>query len=1520
MVSTIEHGSAGQVWRISRRALGLGRREGNGGGTARHVLTLLIAIAIYLIPSLAAAESVKEVRRVLVFNLLNPLSSPGIAVINQSIVAGLGKAPYQIELYSEDLEVALFPDEASQRRIRQWYIRKYHDRRPDVIIAVGPDPIKFMLESHERFFPGIPIILCGSPGEIGEWKRDSQFTGVWAALQPEKTLEVALRLQPRTKHVVVVGGVGAYDRNLQAIARCAFRKYESRLDFTFLTDLDMPTLLERLKHLPDNTIVYHTAMSQDASGTRFIDATQSVPMIASAANAPVFVVDDVDVGRGTVGGYVWSLATEGQVAAGMAVRVLNGEKPEDIPIGKGTNVYLFDWRAMQRWGLKESDLPPGSVVLNRQPSVWELYKWYIIGGISLIGLESLLIFGLVWQRSARHRAETDLALAHNRLRLAVEAGNCVVWEWDVKRGQDRRFGDLQTMFGIPSDTFSGKVEDFRRYVHPEDRELVWKAETDARQDRQPYVAEFRVVRDDGAVRWVRARGNFTYANNGDAERMLGMAVDITERKQAEERLRKSEEKFAKAFRESPVALTLTSTKDHRYLDINETFERITGWRREEVIGRTPLDLGIWVDPAQRLEFVKRLQAEGTIRNFEVRFRCKDGTHRVGLGSAELIEIEGEPCALAVIEDITEREHTQEKLHQSEEQLHQIIASAMDAIIAVDEEQRIVLFNASAEKMFGYPAHEAIGTTIDHLIPERFRKEHGAHMSLFGESGVTSRTMGVLNTLCGVRASGEEFPIEASISHTDTDGKKLFTVILRDMTERRRMEEAQRQSEERLHLAVHAGRMYAYEWDAASDMIFRSPEYVDILGISQPAQISRRELLAQVHPDDRERLEALFTGISPESPTSQICYRLLLPDGSVTWLEKRARAFFDDKGRLLRTVGVVADVTDRKHAEEALRESEDRFRRVVEHIRDAVIVDDVAGHVVFANDRFLRLFGFRRDQLRTLKMEDYIAPEYRAELRDRHDRRMRGEEVSTHFEYEGMGAGGNRMWLEVDVVPITNEAGKLVGTQSAIRDITQRKQAEAALLMSEERYRHLINSANDWVWEVDADGVYTYAGPQCREILGYEPAELVGKTPFDLMPPDESLRVASTFHRIAAERKAFRALENVNIHKDGHLVVLETNGAPIIDEDGKFRGYRGMDRDISERKRAERTLRESEERFRLVANTAPVMIWMSGPDKLCTYFNQPWLNFTGRPLEAELGNGWAEGVHPEDWNACLNTYTQAFDRRESFKMQYRLRRHDGEYRWMSDRGVPRFNSDGSLAGYIGSCTDITDAKLAEDALANIGRRLIEAHEEERTWIARELHDDINQRIALLTIELEQFKDRLPYSAEIELHRQVDHARQRLFDLAKDIQALSHRLHSSKLEYLGIAAAANSFCKELSEQKKVLVEFSHSKIPSTLPAEVSLCLFRVLQEALQNAVKHSGARHFKVELRGTSEEITLTVNDPGVGFDWRDTMKQQGLGLISMKERVQLVKGEFSVKSEPGRGTTVYVRVPLSSEERSLSATG
>jgi PAS domain S-box-containing protein len=983
-----------------------------GKALARHFFVSLAILVATALSHPAVAAPTKEVRRILILNEVGT-SYPGIPAINQGIQTALSNSPYHLEFYSEYMDTGLFPDPAVQQRIREFYIWKYHNRQPDVIIAVGPAALKFMEERHQSAFPGVPIVFCLPVGDVpSDAPLGSDFTGVKSDLAAGETLRAALRLQPGTEHVIVVGGVGDWDRDEQAHVKQQIEGVTGHPEITYMTDMAVPRLLERLRHLPRRSIVLLLSFNRDAEGITY-KSGEIGPLVAAAANAPVFSLYDVFLGHGEVGGYLSNLNQQGKLAGGMALRILQGARPQDIPWVNGTNTYMFDWRAVKRWGLKESEIPPGSIVLNRRPTAWELYKSYIVGGASLILLEALLIGGLLWQRAKRRKVETDLVVSNDRLRHALEAGRSVGWEWDIRSRRDQWFGDLQTIFGIAAASYSGHAEDFYRFVHSEDREHVRTGVADARESRDPYVAEFRIVRSDGSVRWVTTKGRWYYAKNGDPERMLGMAADITDRK-----------------------------------------------------------------------------------------------------------------------------HAEQELQASEDRLAGIVGSAMDAIIAVDEERRIVLFNAAAEKMFGCTEDEAVGTLIDRFIPERFRSEHGAYMRRFAESGATNRTMGASAELWAIRSNGHEFPMEASIARLESEGKGLFTVTIRDITERRRAAEA---------------------------------------------------------------------------------------------------------------------------------------------------------------------------------------------------------------------------------------------------------------------------------------------------------------------------------------------------------------------------------------------IRESEQRFRLVANTAPVMIWMSGTDKLCNYFNKTWLEFTGRPLEAELGDGWSENVHPEDMKLCMDTYIRAFDRHEPFSMQYRLRRHDGEYRWMLDTGVPRINPDGSFDGYIGSCIDVTQHKQAEEALAGIGRRLIAAHEEERSRIARELHDDVSQRIGMLTINLEEWNEQFPVSA-VEFHNHISQFLQRLLEIARDIQALSHRLHSSKLEYLGLATAADGFCKEFSEQQKVEIDFSYANIPEDVPREISLCLFRVLQEALRNAVKHSGVPQFVVELRGTEGEIQLTVTDRGVGFDPDDAIKRHGIGLISMRERMQLVGGKISIQSQPGSGTTIRACVPFSFGSDSLIADG
>jgi len=356
-------------------------------------------------------------------------------------------------------------------------------------------------------------------------------------------------------------------------------------------------------------------------------------------------------------------------------------------------------------------------------------------------------------------------------------------------------------------------------------------------------------------------------------------------------------------------------------------------------------------------------------------------------------------------------------------------------------------------------------------------------------------------------------------------------------------------------------------------------------------------------------------------------------------------------------------------------------------------------------------------------------------------------------------------------------------------------------------------------------------------------------------------------------------------------------------------------DLIERTRAEEALRESEDRFRLIANTAPVIIWMSNVSKEYTYVNQTWLNLTGQPSDAVLGKRWTDRIHPDDVAPCWDSYARAFDRREQFQMDFRLRRDDGEYRWIVSTGAPRYHGDGSFAGYIGSAIDVTERRLAAEALASIHQRLIEAQEEERSHIARELHDDIGQRLALLIVSLDLLA-RAAGGPTTGARPKIEEARDEVMTLAKDVQALSHRLHPARLEYLGIAAAAAALCQEISHERALEITFNAESVPERLSRRVAVCLYRVLQEALRNAIKHSGMRKIDVTLHAGVDQIELTVRDFGAGFEVATT-PGRGLGLTSMKERVMALHGRLDILSEPQHGTTIHATVPLVQDDPQTS---
>lgn len=468
-----------------------------------------------------------------------------------------------------------------------------------------------------------------------------------------------------------------------------------------------------------------------------------------------------------------------------------------------------------------------------------------------------------------------------------------------------------------------------------------------------------------------------------------------------------------------------------------------------------------------------------------------------------------------------------------------------------------------------------------------------------------------------------------------------------------------------------------------------------------------------------------------------------------------------------------------------------------------------------------------------------------------------------------------------------------------------------------RLATIVESSDDAIISESLDGTIMSWNASAQRIFGFTEAEAVGHPITILIPPKLADEDNKLLQRLRAGER-IEHLETIRVGKTGKKVDVSLTISPIKDAAGRVVGASKIARDITQRNWVDAELKKSEEKFSKAFRQSPMALTLtSAKDHRYLDVNQTFELLTGWRHDEVIGRT------PFD----IGIWVDAPQRLEFVKRllaEGTIR--DWEVHYRCKDGAQRVGLGGGELIEIGDepcilsvVADITDRKRAEEALSGMNRKLIEAQEQERTRIARDLHDDVAQRLALLAIDLEQVQGHLPDS-DFEPRTRIGTIRERAAQIADDVQTMSHELHSSKLEYLGLFAAAKGFCKEFGELQKAKVDFGSRDLPTSLPPEISLCLFRVLQEALHNAAKHSGVRHFEVQLSGTSEEILLTVSDLGGGFDSEAAMQGEGLGLTSMKERLKLVNGQLSIDSQPKHGTTIQARVPFRSNSDSERAAG
>ena len=473
------------------------------------------------------------------------------------------------------------------------------------------------------------------------------------------------------------------------------------------------------------------------------------------------------------------------------------------------------------------------------------------------------------------------------------------------------------------------------------------------------------------------------------------------------------------------------------------------------------------------------------------------------------------------------------------------------------------------------------------------------------------------------------------------------------------------------------------------------------------------------------------------------------------------------------------------------------------------------------------------------------------------------------------------------------------------DFTEPSRMEEALRESEERFKSLFENAVLGIYRTTPDGQILLANPalcnmlRCRSLQELQQRNLE-KDGFHPAYP------RSSYKREIEKKGVIIGLEASWTTADGRKVFVRESARAIRDAAGKVLYYEGTVEDITERKRTEEALRESEERLRLAIQAGRMYAfeWDPATDVITRSAESREVLGLGRDAFLDSGQRFLSTVYPDDRERFRQVACEVTADNPSYQISYRVTRPEGQMIWLEEAGRAFFTEGGKLVRVVGIAANITDRKRTEQAVLELGGRLLNAQEEERSRVALELHDDIGQELAVLAVQIQGLTNR-------NLRMQIADLQAKIDEISTKVSSLAHQLHSSRLDHLGLAVAAEVFCREFSRQFSLRVDYVGRDVPRQLSASIDLAFYRVLQEALHNVVKHSQATHVRVELACGGDELKLVVRDNGVGFDSDQSHFGVGLGLISMRERMHHISGRLRVSSHLNNGAVIEASIPLCS---------
>ncbi len=659
-------------------------------------------------------------------------------------------------------------------------------------------------------------------------------------------------------------------------------------------------------------------------------------------------------------------------------------------------------------------------------------------------------------------------------------------------------------------------------------------------------------------------------NNGELTNVVCQWVDITERKQAEEALRESEERITKAFRSIPEALVISRLEDGKIIEVNDSWHKIFGYSREEVIGKSSLALNLFVDSADRQRTIALLREQGFVRDFEIQVRQKSDALRTAILSVELQESHGDQYLISVVQDITERKRSEEALRESETRYRSVLQSATDAIFTVDGSGMIIGWNSAAERIFGYSYTEAVGQPLTSIVLLYPLDEHTNGMKGLQSEGVQN-VIGKTVEFKGFRKDKSVFPIELSLSSWETKSGQYFTSIIRDITERKHAEKTLKESEEQFRVIFEQAAVGMAQVAPDGKWLRFNQRLCDIIGYT------REELLTMsfqdiIQPDDiGNDIANLQRLLADEIQTYSSEKRYIRKDGSSVWVNLTISLVREPTGTPKYFVSIIEDITERRQAEEELKKSEEKYRFIFENVQDVYYETLFDGTIleVSPSIEFISKGQYRRADLIGKSMNDFYPD---VKIRDAFISAMQKTGSVTDFEVRLKNRDGSFITCSISSKIKLDAQGRPDKIIGSMHDITERKQAEEALQDSELRFRSLYENTTIGLYRTTPGGNILLANPALVKMLGYTSFEKLAERNLEKDGFESSSQRKEFLEKIERDGEV-TGYESKWIRQDGRVIFVLESARSIRDSQGKTMYYDGTLENITERKLLEDQMRQ-----------------------------------------------------------------------------------------------------------------------------------------------------------------------------------------------------------------------------------------------------------------------------------------------------------------------------------------------------------